>query len=59
MAENDCEKPEEHCDMHACQLQPTAMNPQVAKMFEDPRYVCGNCGRKTHNEENLCRPKAI
>jgi hypothetical protein len=59
MAENDCENPEKHCDLHACQLKPTAMKPEIEKMFENPRFACANCGRKTHNAENLCRPKAI
>lgn len=59
MAENDCENPEEHCDLHACQLQPTALSAEVQKIFEDPRYVCTNCSRKTHNPENLCRPKPL
>jgi hypothetical protein len=59
MAENDCENPEEHCDLHACQLQPKAMNPAIDKMFDNPRYVCSNCGRKTHEAANLCRPKDL
>ncbi len=59
MAENDCLNPEEHCDLHACQLKPTAMNPEIEKIFENPRFVCTNCGRRTHNAENLCLPKPL
>ncbi len=59
MAENDCENPEEHCDLHACQLKPTVMNPEVEKIFENPRYVCTNCRRETHHPENLCRPRPL
>jgi hypothetical protein len=59
MAENDCTNPEEHCDLHACQLKPTALNAEINKIFDDPRYVCTNCGARVHNAENLCKPKPI
>jgi hypothetical protein len=59
MAENDCENPEEHCDLHACQLQYKEMSPEVEKIFKDPHYVCANCGARVHSQENLCRPKPI
>lgn len=59
MAENDCLHPEKHCDMHACQLTYKVMNPEIEKIYEDPRYVCTNCGARVHNAENLCRPKPL
>ncbi len=59
MAENDCVNPEQHCDLHACQLKYKEMNPEIDKIFEDPRFVCTNCGAKVHNEENLCKPKPL
>jgi hypothetical protein len=59
MTETSCQNPEEHCDLHACQLQGKERNPTVDEMFEDPRYVCTNCGRKTHDEANLCQPKPL
>ena len=36
MAENDCTNPEEHCDMHACQLKYKVMNAEIAAIFEIP-----------------------
>ena len=59
MAENDCMNPDEHCDLHACQLKHKEMKPEVQKIFDDPRYVCANCGTRTHNAENLCKPKPL
>lgn len=59
MAENDCLNPEKHCDLHACQLNYKDRNPEIDAMFENPRYVCANCGTRAHDEENLCIPKPI
>lgn len=59
MTEFDCENPEEHCSLHACQLTAKVRNPEVDKMFENPRFACTNCGVKVHDEENVCRPKEI
>ncbi len=59
MAENDCTNPEEHCDMHACQLKYKEMHPSIAKIFEDPRFVCTNCGARVHDEANVCLPKPL
>jgi DNA-directed RNA polymerase subunit RPC12/RpoP len=28
-------------------------------MFENPRYVCTNCGAKVHDAKNLCSPKEL
>ncbi|MEJ2470528.1 MAG: hypothetical protein P8Y91_00850 [Desulfuromonadales bacterium] len=59
MTEFSCQNPEEHCDLHACQLQYKDRDPEIDKMFQDPRYVCLNCGAKVHNEANVCRPREI
>ncbi|HAD04331.1 MAG TPA: hypothetical protein DEB35_08150 [Desulfuromonas sp.] len=59
MSENDCSNPEKHCALHACQLKYSEVKAEVAKMFENPRFVCTNCGARVHDEENLCRPKAL
>jgi len=59
MAENDCTNPEEHCELHACQLKFQERNPEIDKIFEDPRYACANCGVKVHNAENVCVPKPL
>jgi hypothetical protein len=59
MTETSCENPEEHCDLHACQLTASARNPAIDKMFENPRFACTNCGAKVHDEANVCRPKPL
>ncbi len=59
MAENDCINPEEHCDLHACQLQYKEMKPEIQKIFENPRFACTNCGTKTHDAANVCKPKPL
>jgi len=59
VTETSCLNPEEHCDLHACQLQYKVRNPEVDKIFEDPRYICTNCGAKTHDGANLCRPRPL
>ncbi len=59
MTEWSCEKPDEHCDLHVCQLTASTRNPDIDKMFENPRYACTNCGAKVHNAENVCRPKEL
>jgi len=59
MTEHSCDNPEEHCDFHACQLTATVRNPEIDKMFENPRFVCANCGVKVHDAKNVCRPKEL
>ncbi len=59
MAEDDCLNPEKHCDLHACQLAYKERNPEIDKIYQDPRFVCTNCGARVHAAENLCRPKPI
>ena len=59
MAENDCTNPEEHCELHMCQLKATELNEKINKLYENPLFVCGNCGVKVNKAENLCNPKPI
>jgi len=60
MTEWSCENPEEHCDLHACQLSYKERNPQLDKeLFDDPRFVCLNCGAKVHDSANVCRPRPL
>jgi hypothetical protein len=59
MTETSCQNPEEHCDFHACQLTATIRNPEIDKIFENPRFACTNCGAKVHNEANVCQPKPL
>jgi hypothetical protein len=59
MTEFSCDNPEEHCDLHACQLTASMRNPEIDKMFENPRFACTNCGVKVHDAANVCRPKEL
>ncbi len=59
MSENDCTHPEEHCELHMCQLKATTLNEQINKLYENPKFVCENCGVKVNREENLCKPRPI
>ena len=59
MAENDCLNPEEHCELHMCQLKATALSDEINKLYENPKYVCTNCGVQVNRKENLCSPKPI
>ena len=59
MTEFSCNNPEEHCDLHACQLQYKDRNPEIEKIFEDPKFVCTNCGAKVNSEANVCLPKPV
>ena len=59
MSENDCTNPEEHCQLHMCQLQYKEMNPELEKLYENPTFACANCGVKVNDENYLCNPKPI
>ncbi len=59
MTEASCQNPEEHCDLHACQLTSKERNPEIDKIFDDPRFACTNCGAKVHDAANVCMPKEI
>jgi len=59
MSENDCLNPEEHCDLHMCQLKATTLSAEINKLYQDPKFVCTNCGVKVNNKANLCKPKPL
>jgi hypothetical protein len=59
MSEDDCLNPEEHCELHMCQLKATALKEEINKLYENPTHVCTNCGVKVNRKENLCAPKPI
>ena len=59
MAENDCTNPEEHCELHMCQLKATALNDEINKLYENPTYVCTICGVNVNRKEYLCSPKPL
>ena len=59
MTDTNCEIPEEHFSLHACQLKFTETKKEIDEIFVDPRYACTNCGVKVHNKENVCAPKEL
>lgn len=59
MAENDCVNPEEHCQLHMCQLKAKEMNPEIEELYKNPKFACTNCGVKVNDERYLCRPKPL
>ncbi|GAB4556529.1 MAG: hypothetical protein Tsb0017_10490 [Geothermobacteraceae bacterium] len=59
MTEFSCQNPEEHCDLHVCQLSAKERNAELDKLFENPTHVCLNCGAKVNNPANVCRPREI
>jgi ribosomal protein L40E len=59
MTETSCQNPEEHCDLHACQLGYKERNPEIDKMFENPHFVCMNCGARVNDGANVCRPRPL
>ena len=59
MTEASCQNPEEHCDLHACQLTASARNPEIDKIFENPTHACTNCGARVNNPANVCMPKEL
>lgn len=59
MSEASCQNPEEHCDLHACQLTSKERNPEIDKIFENPTHTCTNCGVKVNNPANVCMPKEL
>jgi len=59
MTELSCQNPEEHCDLHVCQLSSKERNPELDKLFDNPQFVCANCGAKVNNSANVCVPKPL
>jgi len=59
MTEFSCENPEEHCDLHACQLQYKERNPEIDAIFENPQFACTNCGARVNKAANVCMPKPL
>lgn len=59
MTENKETGAKDYSQMTACQLKDEGPSPEIDKLFEDPQFVCGNCGAKTHSEANLCNPEPL
>lgn len=59
MAENTNKKKQDISEMTACALKELPPSPEIDKLFEDPQFVCGNCGAQTHSAQNLCNPEPL
>ena len=43
MANTNCEVPEEHYALHACQLKAKEMKKEIDEIFVDPHFACTDC----------------
>ncbi|MBW2451133.1 MAG: hypothetical protein JRE16_08695 [Deltaproteobacteria bacterium] len=57
--QKDCLKPEEHYELHMCQLKAKEMHERIEELYKDPKFVCAFCGAKVNRQENLCNPKPL
>lgn len=53
--DNLCKNPENH-KMHLCELQADGKADKAAKLQDNPKFVCNNCGQKANQEGALCAP---
>ncbi|PLX84027.1 MAG: hypothetical protein C0617_09400 [Desulfuromonas sp.] len=53
-----CQAPQEH-ELHLCELKAKPHKADIDKLFENPKFVCTNCGGRVNRAENLCSPKPI
>lgn len=56
--EPGCGTPGSHED-HLCMLAEAGQATLVTKLSCEPNYLCGNCGIRANQKENLCRPKKL
>ena len=53
MAEKPCAG--DH-SQHICKLAEDDKFEDIKQLVKDAKYICENCGRASHAEENLCSP---
>lgn len=58
IVDNLCKNPENH-SAHLCELKQAKNEEKIAKLTENPKYVCGNCGNTANQEGALCAPGPI
>lgn len=65
MAENEkeksyggCERPEGHRD-HMCHLMEKGQMSEVRQRSTHPAFICGNCGARADEKEDLCKPENL
>ncbi len=45
--------------MHICALKADKNEECIKTLNDKPTVVCGNCGAKANNPENLCAPEKM
>ncbi|MDT8420231.1 MAG: hypothetical protein RQ754_07340 [Desulfuromonadales bacterium] len=55
---DNCLQMEEH-HLHVCALKVKEMHAEIEKLYQDPHFVCTNCGAKVNKAENVCAPKSL
>ena len=53
--DNLCTNPENH-KSHLCELQKAGKTKDIARLGQNPTFVCNNCGAKANTEGALCAP---
>jgi hypothetical protein len=53
--DNLCTNPANH-KLHICELTKAGKISEIDRLQVDPKFVCGNCGRKSNIEGSLCAP---
>lgn len=53
--DNLCTNPENHAT-HLCELIASGDTQALEKLVKEPRFICGNCGKKANAEGALCAP---
>jgi hypothetical protein len=55
IVDNLCTNPDNH-KLHICELTKADKIAEIDRLQIDPKFVCGNCGRKSNIEGSLCAP---
>jgi len=46
-------------EQHICALAEKKKLGEIKELVIDPKFMCSNCGRASHLEENLCSPMPL
>lgn len=57
--QNQCKTPDDHYELHMCQLKAKEMHDRIEQLYKNPKFVCEYCGAKVNRAENLCSPKPL
>ncbi len=55
---NPCSRPEGHRE-HLCLLMEKGLSEEVRQRTSHPTFVCGNCGARANEKEDLCHPLSL